>query len=212
MTILFKWCKIIIKNTLFLCSFQEEFRLKKVISALLALLIPVCFASCGKEEVTPETYVGEGAKIQFRMLVDANQKLFNEVFVLGRLECDESKAVDKDGEKWAPVTDKSYTSYKMLADSVRGIYTEECAEKLLEDYDFYADIDGVFCRKISGEELPAETKWVRDTEKEPVIKVNEDGSFTAEYRLISEKKTMKEKFTFVKTEGGYRLDELRSAD
>ncbi|MBR4452409.1 MAG: hypothetical protein IKS39_11280 [Clostridia bacterium] len=186
--------------------------MKRIISALSVLFLIFGLASCGQKEVTPETYIGEGAKIQFRMLVDANQKLYNDVFVLGRLECDEGKAIEKDGVRWAPVIDKTYPSYTMFVENIKGIYTEECAKKLLEDYDFYGEIDGVFCRKVSGDELPGDTKWVRDTEKEPVIKANDDGSFTAEYRLVSDKKTMKQEFTFVKTEAGYRLDELRSAD
>ncbi len=170
------------------------------------------FASCGEKEITPETYIGEGTKIQLRMLVDANQKLYNDVFVLGRLECDESKAFDKDGEKWAPVTDESYTSYKALVDNVKGIYTEESAEKLLEDYDFYAEIDGVFCRKVDSGEPGEGVKLVRDPDKEPKIKVNKDGSYTGEYRLTGENKDVKEVFNFVKTDAGFRLDELRVAE
>ena len=169
------------------------------------------FASCGQEELSPETYLGEGTKIRFRMLVDSNQKLYNDVFVLGRLECDESKAFEKDGERWAPVTDKSYSSYKMLEENIKEVYTEECAEKLLEDYDFYREIDGVFCRKL-GEKTGGGKKWVRDNTKEPKITANKDGSFTAVYTLVCENKSMKEKFNFVKTDSGFRLDELSAAD
>ena len=185
--------------------------MKRAVSFLSAIIMLFAFASCGQQEISPETYLGEGTKIRFRMLVDANQKLYNDVFVLDRLECDESKAFEKDGERWAPVTDKSYSSYKMLEDHIKEVYTEECAAKLLEDYDFYHEIDGVFCLRLT--ETPGGgKKWVRDNTAEPRITENKDGSYTAVYRLVCENKSMKEKFTFVRTDSGFRLDELRAAD
>ena len=90
--------------------------------------------------------------------------------------------------------------------------TKECAEKLLKDYDFYDDIDGVFCRRINDDDMPGGKKWVRDTQKEPKITANGDGTYTGEYRLVCDDDSVKETFTFVKTEDGFRLDELSAAD
>ncbi len=185
--------------------------MKRIIA--LAIIIMLLFTACGKDEFDPEKYVGESLLTNFGMLVDMNQLLYNNVFVLGHLEVDESKAFEKDGKKYAPVTDKVYTSYDVLKNVVESIYTKECAEDILTNYDLYADVDGVFCLDMSKAENEHKgVKWVRDLDGEVELEERETGKYVMEYRFACGKKDEIDEFTFVNTAGGYRLTELQYVD
>ncbi len=183
--------------------------MKKAILPLL-LCILLAFSACGYNEFDPDEYVGEGLLTAFGIIVDENQYFYNEVFVLGHLETDEKVTKQVDGKTYARVKDEKIGSYEELTDRLLSVYTEECVKSILENYDFYIDIDGALYYDLSNDEnTRGGYKWIRNTEKTPELEGKTENSYTIEYKFDCGKKDELDEFTFVRVEGGYRLAKLQ---
>ena len=182
--------------------------MKKTISFLLSLLFVLSFASCGKEEAAPVDYISEGMKTQLKMLVMANLNFNSSVYTSSTLKADDSNPVEKDGVKWLPVKDSRFTSYDDFLISLNAVYTSECIEKILEDYDYYADIDGVFCIKADAVKSQDSEKWEMDASFNTTVVSKKDDKISVRYNFIKGKQTKKQTYTFVNTSSGYRLDKF----
>lgn len=188
--------------------------LKKAICLLFSFLIIISLCACTEKEavVNPDNYISDAAVTQCGTIIDSNQMLYNEVFVLGHLSVDEKKSIEKDGKKYAPVTDNRFSSYADLADLVNMLYTEDCAKSILKTYNYYKDIDGVLYYDLScKEKIQSGLKWERSSDEEVELEKKIDESYTLEFFFVSGKKDCRQEFVFVKTDSGYRLTEFKSA-
>lgn len=186
--------------------------LKKYASLCACILMLLSFAACGND-FDPDTYVGEGVKTRLGVLVDANQTFYNEVFVLGRLAVDEKSEKEYDGKSYAPVTDTAYPDYQSLELALKEVYTDDAVKDILKQYDFYKDIDGKLCLDMSSSEASnSGNKWKYDRSTSPELKDMTDNSYTFRYAFISGEEQKNCDFTFVNTESGYRLAELKPVD
>lgn len=185
--------------------------MKRIIA--LAAVIMLFFTACGKDEFDPETYISPGQLSRYGMMVDTNQMMYNDVFVLGHLDIDESAVFKKDGKTYAPVKSDIYKSYDILKGVLETVYTDECVKDILETYDFYKDIDGVLCYDMSdADNTRTGTKWVRNPDIEAEVEEKEDGRCVLEYRFDCGKKDEIDEFEFVNTDKGYRLTALQYVD
>ncbi|MBR3621533.1 MAG: hypothetical protein IKN56_08475 [Clostridia bacterium] len=180
--------------------------MKKYLSLILCILFAFSFASCGSKEPEKNDYIGEGTKTQLKLLVMANLNFFSDTFVDSTLKADESKPIEKDGVKWYRVKDSGFVSYDAFLTALNVVYTPDCVEKILNEYDFYAEIDGKFCIKADAVKSQDNVKWEMDPAFGADISLKGD-KIIATYRFIKEKKSKILTFTFVES-GGYRLDKF----
>lgn len=156
--------------------------MKKLISFLLSafLLFTVCFVGCNGN--SDEIYIGEGKMTVIRSLISSNGFLANEVFGAKHLPVDSSKAIVRDSHTYAPVVSDRITDYSSLESLVKSTYTEDIAQKLLNEPKKYTEIDGVlyFDMQYSFDEEPEHDWSVFETEFK---KVNDDGSYLFKVRL-----------------------------
>jgi hypothetical protein len=185
--------------------------MKKFICLTLCLITALFFlTSCGEDEFDPDKYIGESLQSQFQVLVDANQDFYNNVFVLGHLPVDEKKTVEKDGKTFAPVTDSIYKTYDLLLNGLKGVYTEDAVADILDNYDYYTDIDGklYFNMEFDGAAKKG-VKWERDPAEGQELEKKTEDSYTLEFGFVCGKKDEWDEFTFVRTDLGYRLTKLQ---
>ena len=179
-----------------------------VLPLLLCLAIALC--SCEIDEFDPDKYVGEGVLAAFGVLVDQNQIYYNDVFVLGHLEIDENKTVKKDGKTYALVTDDKYASYEELKSRMLATYTPDCVNDILDNYDFYRDIDGALYYDLSDKDNTRQGyKWERVREEAPEFEGKTDNTYTMEYKFVCGKRDELTEFTFLRVDQGYRLTKLQ---
>ena len=107
---------------------------RKFILIILSLLTVISLTAC-EEDFNADKYIGEGLKTTLGLIVDANQRYYNDIFVMGRLDYDVNQTVEKDGKTYALVTDKIYNSYDYLEQSLNDVYIEQEAERILKEYD-----------------------------------------------------------------------------
>ena len=187
--------------------------MKKRLIIPLLLCLALVLSACGMDAFDPDEYVGEGLLTLFGIEVDNNQYFYNEVFVLGHLKVDESKSVKKDGKTYAPVTDKRINTYDELKRLLSEIYTEDAVMDILENYDFYKDIDGKLYYDLSDKDNTRKGyKWERMKDVAPEIESREENTYVMEYKFACGKKDELDEFTFVRTENGYRLTKLQYVD
>ncbi len=131
-------------------TFGRCFFMKKILPLLLCILF--VFAGCSDKTDTDsvtikdsvvEEYVGEGTKTVLRALVKSNAFLVEEVFVKNHLPVDAEKAVTNENGTFAPVVSDKIHSYEDLKNTVYSTYTNEAADKLLNEKR-YVEIDGKF--------------------------------------------------------------------
>lgn len=195
--------------------------MKRIIAFTFALIMLLSLCSCESNtirkngEFNPDMYVSEAQLSIFINLVNLNQYYYNEVFVNGHLAVDETKATEKDGKTWAPVTDEKFASYDALVAELKAAYTDEAVEAMLADYPVYADIDGVLCYDISAEQTAAKHIWVLDEDREIELEKRTDEGFTIEFRFADQDKPKHdelEEFTFIRVGNGvnegYRMTEF----
>ena len=181
--------------------------MKKYLSLFLCIVFTLSFASCGgKEHQEQSDFTGEGMKTQLKMLVMAHLNFYNFSFADSTLEADESKPIVKDGVKWLPVKDSRFASYEAFLTSLNVVYTPECVEKILNEYDFYAEVDGKFCIKADAVKSHDGEKWEMDPSFNAEISSKGD-KITAKYGFVKGKKNKTHSFTFVNS-GEYRLDKF----
>lgn len=184
----------------------------KIIFIFLSVIIVFSLCSCD-EEFNPDKYITEGLKTNLGLLVDANQTYYNNVFVMGRLDYDESQTVEKDGKTYALVTDRIYTSYEYLETSLKEIYIDEEAERILRDYNYYTDIDGKLYIDLDKTEVPSKGhKWIRDKSEEPELEGTGEDYYILEYYFVDGKSDELDEFKFINTASGYRLTQLQEVD
>lgn len=182
--------------------------MKKIIAFVLCFAIVFLFAGCKADELRPEEYISEAALTQCRIRVMANQRFYNDVFVLGHLKVDESKKFDKDGKTYAPVDDL-YHTYQELKDDLSQTYTSECVDSILSTYDFYKDIDGKLCFDLScSDKIKKGTKYVLGDKHEPELEGTDGNVYEIEFYFVCGKKDEMHTFEFVKVDSAYLLKEL----
>lgn len=130
----------------------------KRITALLMFVIftLLFFNACSDSGKDAETtvnpseaandYIGEGFKQTLSLLVEANRKFVEEVFIERTLTVDE-KNPKKDGlTTYYPVIESGFQSYSALVNTVNATYTQEIADGLLKNSG-YKEIDGkLYCK------------------------------------------------------------------
>ena len=182
--------------------------MKKVISLLLCFLFAFSFVSCGNGEVTKDNYISEGVKTQLKMLVMANLNFNSHSFVSSTLNADEENPIEKDGVKWLPVKDPQFDSYDDFLISLNAVYTPECIENILDEYDFYADIDGTFCIRADAVKPLDSEKWEMDASFSAEVFSQKDDKISARYGFIKGNQKKKQTYTFINYSNGYRLDKF----
>lgn len=193
--------------------------MKKLSALLIAVTMVFCLCACESNtiekdgEFNPDSYISEAQLSVFINYVNLNQEFYNDVFVLGHLEADTENVIEKDGKKWAPVTDTTYKSYDEFVEALYGTYTDEAVQKILSEYPIYADIDGTFCYDMSdAENTRTGRKWVLNTDGEIELEEKSEDSYTVEFRFTCDKRKEIDEFTFVRVgdgiNEGYRLTEL----
>ncbi len=119
--------------------------MKKITAIILSLIFIFSFSACKGNDKATDTdttvYIGEGKSTVVRTLLKTNFYFANEVFGENHLIADESKAVSNENGSYIPVTDEKFKSYSELKALVDATYTEEAADKLLEEKR-YAEING----------------------------------------------------------------------
>ena len=187
--------------------------MKKVICLLFSvIMIASCCACQRMDKLDPDEYISEAALTQCTTLLVANQRLYNEVFVLSHLTTDDDNTFEKDGVTYAPVNDSRYSSYSDLVNEIKSIYTEELAEDILDKYNYYKEIDGVFCFDTSCEEKIKEgRKWEYSNKNEIELEGKDGDSYTLEFYFVCGKRDCRQEFDFIKTDSGYKLTEFKSA-
>lgn len=182
--------------------------MKKCLSLFMCILFVLSFTACGEEEVTPDAYIGEGLLTQLTLLVKNNQRLYADVFVASTLNADKSKPVEKNGIKWLPVTDSSFSSYTDIENTVKAVFTADCAEKILSEYDFYADIEGKLCIKSDA----AKSSDAKHFELNPQVggKVisKSANEIRIKYEFVKDESKKSETFVFKNLDGGWRLNKF----
>ena len=186
--------------------------IKRFSSCLLIVVLLFALASCG-DKFDEKKYIGEGLLTRLGILVDANQTYYNDVFVMGRLEYDEKTTVKKDGKTYALVTDSIYTTYEALETSLKDVYLEDEAERILKEYNYYTDIDGKLYIDLSKTEVPTKGhKWVRDRTEQPELEGSGEDFYIIEFYFRDGKSDELDEFKFVNTKKGYRLTVLQEVD
>lgn len=182
--------------------------MKKYLSLFLCFVFALSFASCGKKETKQDDYIGEGLKTQLKMLVMANLNFYSYSFVSSTLKTDDKNPIEKDGVKWLIVNDSLFASYDEFLTSLNVVYTPECVEKILQEYDFYAEIDGKFCIKADEAKAEDSEKWEMDPALAAEIVSNKENKISVKYAFKKGEQTKKQTYTFINTSSGYRLDKL----
>lgn len=183
--------------------------LKKTTAFLICLIMLLLLSGCKSEEIRADEYISEAAVTQCRIKVSANQRFYNDIFVLGHLKVDESKKFEKDGKTYAPVTDSLYHSYQELKDDLAQTYTPECVDNILKTYNYYADIDGVFCFDLScKDKVKKGIKYVLGTKHDPELEDVNGDIYEVEFYFVCGKKDELHTFNFVKSGSSYFLTEL----
>ncbi len=183
--------------------------LKKIIAFFMCLALALTFTGCKAEELRPEEYISEAALTQCRIKVMANQRFYNDVFVLGHLKVDEGKKFKKDGKTYAPVVDGLYHSYQDLKNDLDQTYTNDCVDKILKTYDCYIDIDGKLCFDMSfSDNVEKGIKYVLGDKHEPELEDINGNVYEIEFYFVCGKKDEMHTFEFVKEDSSYLLTEL----
>lgn len=183
--------------------------MKKIIAFVLCFAIVFLFAGCKADELRPEEYISEAALTQCRIRVMANQRFYNDVFVLGHLKVDESKKFEKDGKTYAPVADSLYQNYQELKDDLSQTYTSECVDRILKTYNYYADVDGKLCFDMScSDKAEKGIKYVLGDKHEPELEDINGDVYEIEFYFVCGKKDELHTFEFVKQDSAYLLNEL----
>lgn len=187
--------------------------MKRIIAFILAAVMALSFCACGKKDVDPETYVGEGLLATFRSLADSNQYFYNEVFVLGHLKVSETTTVTEGKKTYALVTDPRYSNYADLEAALKAVYTDKCAEEILKKYPIYKDIDGSLYLDMSkAPEGKESERWVMNFDKDPVVSRAKEKEYELDYYFTKGSRTKKKDFDFVRIGNGvrdsYRLEDF----
>lgn len=160
--------------------------MKKIISAVLAVLfIFAAFSGCGNSEEN-KVYIGEGKLTVLRSLVSTNGFIADEIFGSAHLPVDMSKTVTQGNQTFAPVVSDRISSYAELEALLNSVYTEDVADTLLNEPKKYVEIDGVLYFDVQYEQSVTEKKYDWSEFEIEYDKTTEEGNQIFE---ISLKKT-----------------------
>ena len=182
--------------------------MKKFLSLLLCAVFSFGFCACGDSDIDPDKYVGEAQMTRFKALFTTELDLYSNVFALSTLDADKTKSFEYKGDEWAPVKSASYSSYKKLSEVVGAAFISEAADKLLKEYDFYADIDGKFCIKTGSIKKSDSDKPELDISKQPKLVSSSADECVIRYYVKVGKLNKSVNVRFVKQNGSYKLSEF----
>ena len=122
--------------------FKEVSNMKRIIAAIICVML--LFGGCAAKtpDVTDANYVGEGQMTILRYLISSNAFIVEEIFIENTLEADPADTITNENGTFAPVTSAKASSYGELKAILESTYTKEAAEKILSEHNIYADIDG----------------------------------------------------------------------
>lgn len=156
--------------------------MKKFLSVLLSvLLIFAAFAGCGNSE--NNVYIGEGKLTVLRSLISTNGFIADEVLGAKHLPVDMSKTISKDNQTFAPVVSDKISTYAELEALLNSVYTEEVANKLLNEPKKYVEIDGVLYFDVQYEQSVTEKKYDWSEFEIEYDKTTEEGNTVFEIKL-----------------------------
>lgn len=133
--------------------------MKRLIALLLVAATVFVFAGCNvKEQILQETttevpptaaydpniVVDQGLKETIlNVYLKSHAELVEDVFVLSHLPVNKDAAIEHNGVKYAPVTDKAkYKTYSELITKLESLYTKEAITELLGNPAIYTEING----------------------------------------------------------------------
>ncbi len=132
--------------------------MKKFISIFLLTVMLICaFSGCG--ETKDEVYIGEGKMTVLRSLIATNGFIADEIFGAAHLPVDMEKKITRGNQTFAPVVSDRIGSYAELETLLKSVYTEEIANKLLNEPKKYVEIDGILYFDVQFENTGSEKKY-----------------------------------------------------
>ncbi len=180
---------------------------RKIVSVLCLLAIAVS-AGCSRvpAEKDINSYVGEGIIMTAQLLFDGNEALVNNVFVYSHLPIDKNDTVTQNGKTYAAVKSDSYSSYANIVSTVNAVYTTEESEKILKEYDFYADINGKLYFDLSKDFEASDGVDFDSLNAKPVS--SENGEYIFSVPCKAGKKKSATEMKVVSANGDWRLNEM----
>ena len=156
--------------------------MKKIISVILAAVLLICsFSGCS--ETKNEVYIGEGKMTVLRSLVATNGFIADEIFGANHLPVDMEKKITQGNQTFAPVVSEKIGSYAELETLLKSVYTEETANKLLNEPKKYVEINGILYFDVQYETVETKKKYDWSEFEIEFDETNEDGTLTFEVSL-----------------------------
>ncbi|MBR3780330.1 MAG: hypothetical protein IKK63_03910 [Clostridia bacterium] len=164
--------------------------MKKIIALVFCILFlfTACSGENGKKtEINQDnyaSYVGAGEMTLINILVNSNAKFVSEVFYGNHLAVDETKAIAKGGDTFAPVVSDEYKTLADLKLHMESTYTKEVIQSILGNPEKYVDIDGKLYFNMKYAETDYKTDWTS-----PVVSANidADGKYIINITVKNEK-------------------------
>lgn len=181
--------------------------MKRIIAAIICVMFLLGGCAPKAPDVLDANYVGEGQMTVLRYLIKSNAFVVEEIFIESGLPTESGKDITNENGTYSPVVSDTVGSYAELKEILESVYTKETADKILNESDRYAEIDGKLYFNTKYAETQAEDyDWSEPEIK--VISVN-DGTYELEVTIkksngFSHKLTVKA----VTVDGDIRLENM----
>ena len=155
--------------------------MKRIIAAIICVMLLFGGCSAKAPEVTDANYVGEGQMTVLRYLISSNAFIVEDIFIENTLESDSDNIITNENGTFAPVKSEKANSYAELKAILDSTYTKEAAEKILSEHNIYTDINGkLYVNTNSSNEKADDYDW-----SDPEIKVISvsDGTYELEVTI-----------------------------
>lgn len=181
--------------------------MKRIVAAIICVLFLFGGCTAKTPDALDSNYVGEGQMTVLRYLINSNAFIVEDIFIENHLPTESGKDITNEKGTFAPVASGSVSSYAELKEILESTYTKEAADKILNESDRYAEIDGklYFNTKYANSQAD-DYDW-----SEPEIKIISVADGTYEFELtIKKSNNFKHKLTVkaITVDGNIRLDNM----
>ncbi len=181
--------------------------MKRVIAAVICVILLLGGCAAEKPDVFDTNYVGEGQMTVLRYLINSNAFIVEDIFVENHLPVNADNSITNENGTFAPVESEKAGTYAELRAILESTYTKDAADKILNENNIYTEIDGKLYLNTSHAHTDADDYDWTDPEIE-VISVS-DGTYELGV-TIKKPNGFKHKITVkaVTVDGDIRLDNM----
>ena len=181
--------------------------MKRLIAAVLWVMFLLGGCATKKADVFDSNYVGEGQMTVLRYLINSNAFIVEDIYIENHLPVNADNTITNENGTFALVESEKASTLAELKAILESTYTEDVADKILEENDIYAEIDGKLYLNTSHAHTDADDyDW-----SEPEIKVISVADGTYEFEVAIKKSNgFKHRFIVkaVTVDGDIRLDNM----